>query len=129
MYRYEIADSGEALAVTCVLTHTDGHSERTTMTAGADTSGSKNAIQARGSAVSYLERYTLCGALGLLTVDEDSDGGVGTVSDDSNDATDPSIGVGRVVVTKSASGGQTTVSSVGRSGDASRKIEAVTEAE
>jgi len=75
-YRYEIADEdGSTLAVTCVVTHTDGHSERTTMRAAPDTSGSKNAIQARGSALTYMQRYTLCGALGLVTVDEDNDGG------------------------------------------------------
>ena len=48
------------------------------MTAPADTSGSKNAIQARGSTVTYLQRYTLLGALGLVTGDEDTDGRNGT---------------------------------------------------
>ena len=74
-YRYEIDDTGGAIAVTCVVTHVEGHSERTTMRAAPDTSGSKNAIQAAGSTVTYMQRYTLCGALGLVSVDEDSDGG------------------------------------------------------
>lgn len=39
-----------------------------------DPSGSKNAIQAIGSAVSYLRRYTLLGVLGMATSDGDSDG-------------------------------------------------------
>ena len=73
-YRFDIADSEKGLRVTCIVTHTGGHSERTEMTAPADTSGSKNAIQARGSTVTYLQRYTLLGALGLVTGDEDTDG-------------------------------------------------------
>ena len=43
------------------------------MTGAPDTSGSKNSIQSRGSAVSYLQRYSLVGALGLTTADEDMD--------------------------------------------------------
>jgi hypothetical protein len=60
--------------VTCVLSHRDGHSEDTTLEAPADTSGSKNAIQAIGSAVTYLQRYTLLAATGLAVKGTDSDG-------------------------------------------------------
>lgn len=73
-YRWEIADTKEELKVTCLVSHIDGHTERTTMTAAPDISGSKNAIQARGSAIEYLKRYTLIGALGLSTTDSDLDG-------------------------------------------------------
>lgn len=73
-YRWEIQDSKEEIKVTCLVTHTAGHTERTTMTASPDTSGSKNSIQARGSAIEYLKRYTLIGALGLSTADTDTDG-------------------------------------------------------
>lgn len=73
-YRWEIKDAGEKLEVTFIVYHTGGHSERTTMTATADTSGSKNPIQARGSAIEYLKRYTLVGGLGLSTADSDVDG-------------------------------------------------------
>jgi len=62
------------ISITCVVTHLDGHSEQTTMESPPETSGSKNAIQAIGSAVSYLQRYTLTGALGITTADEDCDG-------------------------------------------------------
>jgi hypothetical protein len=72
-YRWEIADTREEIKVTCIVTHTDGHSERTTMTANPDTSGKKNSIQARGSAIEYMKRYTLIGALGLSTADADID--------------------------------------------------------
>jgi ERF superfamily protein len=73
-YRWEIKDDGKSLSVTCLVSHVAGHTETTTMTADADTSGSKNAIQARGSAIEYLKRYTLTGALGISTADSDIDG-------------------------------------------------------
>lgn len=73
-YRWEIQDSMQEIKVTCLVSHKDGHTERTTMTGTPDTTGSKNAIQARGSAIEYLKRYTLIGALGLTTADSDVDG-------------------------------------------------------
>lgn len=72
--RWEISDTGAEIKVTCIITHVDGHSERTTMTATPDTSGSKNPIQARGSAIEYMKRYTLTSALGITTADSDIDG-------------------------------------------------------
>ena len=72
--RWEIQDSGDKIKVTCIITHEMGHSEKTTMESGADTSGSKNPIQARGSAIEYMKRYTLLGALGITTADSDIDG-------------------------------------------------------
>lgn len=73
-YRWEIKDSKEELNVTCLVSHIQGHTERTSMMAAPDLSGSKNPIQARGSAIEYLKRYTLIGALGLSTADSDIDG-------------------------------------------------------
>lgn len=73
-FRWEIKDEGTKLQVTCIITHREGHSEKTTMSADADASGGKNAIQARGSAIAYLERYTLTGALGISSSDTDMDG-------------------------------------------------------
>lgn len=72
--RWEINDNGNKIKVTCIITHAKGHSEKTTMEAEADTSGSKNAIQARGSAIEYMKRYTLLGSLGITTADSDIDG-------------------------------------------------------
>lgn len=74
-FRWEIEDKADSLNVTCVLTHLNGHSERTSMSAKADDSGKKNAIQARGSTITYLQRYTLIGALGISSADVDNDGG------------------------------------------------------
>lgn len=71
-WRQERVD--ESIVVTCILRHTQGHSIDNTLSAQADPSGSKNAIQAIGSAVTYLRRYTLLGVLGMATSDEDTDG-------------------------------------------------------
>jgi hypothetical protein len=60
--------------VTCKLTHKQGHSEEVTLEAPLDTSGGKNNIQAMGSSVSYLERYTLLAITGLATKEQDDDG-------------------------------------------------------
>lgn len=77
-YRFEQNHSEHLIEVTCIVTHVDGHSERTSMSAMPDDTGSKNSIQSRGSSVSYLQRYTLIGALGILTADKDVDGRIDT---------------------------------------------------
>lgn len=73
-YNWRQESTKESVTVTCILRHTQGHSIDNVLSAGADPSGSKNAIQAIGSAVSYLRRYTLLGVLGMATSDEDTDG-------------------------------------------------------
>lgn len=72
--RWETSEDNTKITVTCIITHTSGHSERTTMTANADDSGRKNSIQARASSITYMQRYTLIGALGIATADNDIDG-------------------------------------------------------
>ena len=67
-------DQSSGITVHCDVTHTEGHSQRTTLSAAPDTSGSKNAVQAIGSTVTYLQRYTLNAALGLATGAVDDDG-------------------------------------------------------
>jgi hypothetical protein len=69
----EQADGG-FVTVTCIVAHRDGHSERTALTAGRDQSGGKNDIQSIGSAVSYLQRYTLKAATGMAESGQDDDG-------------------------------------------------------
>jgi len=73
-YNWKQESNKESITVTCILRHVDGHSIENTLSAGADPSGSKNSIQAIGSTVSYLRRYTLLGVLGMATSDEDTDG-------------------------------------------------------
>ena len=62
------------ITVTCTITHEYGHSESTSLSASPDDSGGKNNIQAIGSTVSYLERYTILALTGLSTHEQDDDG-------------------------------------------------------
>lgn len=73
-YRFENGITETMFSVTCIVSHVDGHSERTTMSAPADDSGNKNKIQGIGSTMTYLMRYTLIAAFGLTSADEDNDG-------------------------------------------------------
>lgn len=70
-YRFRSSQENAQVKVTCVISHRDGHFEETTLCAGADTSGKKNAIQAIGSTLSYLQRYTIKMALGLAAAKDD----------------------------------------------------------
>jgi hypothetical protein len=63
----------KGVSVTCKITHVLGHFETTTLTAACDSSGGKNAIQALGSTISYLERYTILALTGLATHEMDDD--------------------------------------------------------
>lgn len=69
-YRFRTKQD-ERIHVTCILSHRDGHSEETTLAGPADNSGSKNAIQAVGSTLTYLQRYSLVQMLGLASSDDD----------------------------------------------------------
>lgn len=69
-YRFR-TEQGDRINVTCVLSHRDGHSETTTLSGPADASGNKNAIQAIGSTLTYLQRYSLVQMLGLAASDDD----------------------------------------------------------
>lgn len=68
---------GGMIRVTCILTHARGHSERVWLQAGRDESGNKNNIQAVGSTVTYLQRYTLLAATGMAVADQRDDDGAG----------------------------------------------------
>lgn len=75
-YRYRSAQDAKQLSVTCIICHSAGHFEETTLCADNDESGNKNSIQAIGSAATYLQRYTLKLALGLSAAhDDDGNGG------------------------------------------------------
>lgn len=77
-YRFR-TNQTDRIAVTCILSHKSGHFEETTLAGPADASGSKNAIQAIGSTLTYLQRYSLVQALGLAASNDDDGkaGGVG----------------------------------------------------
>lgn len=72
-HRWETQQDGNSIAVTCILTHEQGHSERVTLSAPADDSGKKNTIQQIASTVTYLERYTFMAITGLAAKDMDDD--------------------------------------------------------
>lgn len=70
-YRFR-TEQTDRITVTCIISGR-GHSEENSLSGPPDASGSKNAIQAIGSTLTYLQRYTLVQALGL-SVAEDDDG-------------------------------------------------------
>jgi hypothetical protein len=76
-HRWDTEQKGADIIVTCILTHKLGHSESTTLNAAKDDSGKKNSIQQMASTITYLQRYTLLGATGLATRDQDDDDGAG----------------------------------------------------
>lgn len=67
-------DEKDWMEVTCTIRHILGYSEPTSMGAAPDTGPGRNAIQARGSAKTYLERYTLLAAIGMAASGQDDDG-------------------------------------------------------
>ena len=62
--------TGDRVAITGVLSHRDGHSERAQMALGCDASGGKNNAQGWGSAISYGKRYTSFALLNLVGHDD-----------------------------------------------------------
>jgi ERF superfamily len=71
---FRIGNLEQRIQVTGVLTHSGGHSEQTPIDLPADTSGSKNAVQAVASSVSYGKRYTAGALLNLRMGELDDDG-------------------------------------------------------
>lgn len=74
-------DEKDWLEVTCYVRHVGGHEESVSMGGPPDAGGAKNAIQARASTKTYLERYTLKAITGLSEQDDDDDGRGGKTSD------------------------------------------------
>lgn len=81
-HRWDVKQETGQVAVTCTVTHRDGHSESVTMQAAPDASGKKNSIQQVASAVTYLQRYTLMAATGVAAKDMDDDGRHADVEDE-----------------------------------------------
>jgi hypothetical protein len=73
-HQWKTKQDGASITVECTVTHRLGHSESTSLSASPDKTGGKNDIQAIGSTVSYLERYTLYAILGLSSREMDDDG-------------------------------------------------------
>ena len=69
-WRTDSTRSGE-VSVTCIVAHREGHHEETTLSGPYDNTGNKNAIQAIGSVVTYLQRYTIKAAVGVAAARDD----------------------------------------------------------
>ena len=65
------SDTPGYVTVTCILSHREGHSEENSLSGPYDVSGNKNPIQAIGSVVTYLQRYTLKASLGVAAGHDD----------------------------------------------------------
>lgn len=74
---YDSKRNGEQVEYYGTICHKEGHSKTASMILPADTGGSKNAIQAIGSTVSYAKRYLLTMLLNIVTEEEDDDGASG----------------------------------------------------
>lgn len=72
-----LEDSEKWIRIECRVKHVAGHSEAVAFGGPVDTGPGRNAIQARKSTSSYLQRLTLELALGLAESDADDDGNGG----------------------------------------------------
>lgn len=67
-------DEKDWIEVTCTMKHDMGHSESVSMGGPPDTGGAKNALQARISTKTYLEKATLKAICGVSDRNDDKDG-------------------------------------------------------
>lgn len=72
-----VLDERDWIKIACKVRHAAGHSEETEFGGPIDMGPGRNAIQARKSSVTYLERITMLLALGLAEQDADDDGAGG----------------------------------------------------
>ena len=63
----------EYISVTCTVAHKGGYEKTTTMSVQKDAGAGKSNVQAVGSTITYLKRYTLLALLGIGTADPDDD--------------------------------------------------------
>jgi hypothetical protein len=79
MVETETGGTAQRIHVTATLIHREGHSQSISMMAAPDTSGAKSPVQAIGSTITYLERYTYCALIGIAAQEPEleDDGGKG----------------------------------------------------
>lgn len=81
---FRVKHTNNVVSVTGVLSHFGGHTEETTLDLPTDTSGSKNAVQAIASSISYGKRYSATMLLNITTrnekADDDGAGAVNNIS-------------------------------------------------
>lgn len=69
-WRTEVAENSR-IKVTCRVVHAAGHYEENSLPGAPDESGQKNPMQAMGSGLSYLQRYTFRASIGLAASRDD----------------------------------------------------------
>lgn len=74
-------DEKDWIEVTCIIEHSLGGSKRVAFGGPPDVGGAKNALQARVSTLTYLERATFKAATGLAEQGDDNDGRAGSKGD------------------------------------------------
>jgi hypothetical protein len=86
-YRFSVEQQSDQVHVTCIVSHADGYSDKTKLEGKIDVgSTGMSWTQALGSALTYLQRYSLRAAIGLAAgVDDDGRGAGGTSPRISND--------------------------------------------
>ena len=84
-FKFNKLDTG-GCDTTCIVTHVGGHKESTTVTIPATKGMNTNSAQDYGIVMQYGMRYSLCGAYGITTSDEDTDGRGGETVETINDA-------------------------------------------
>lgn len=89
-YRFRTKQT-DRITVTCILSHREGHSEENELSGPSDKTGNKNDIQAIGSTLSYLQRYTLVQALGLAASNDDDGKRSGQTADEAQTLTDDQV--------------------------------------
>lgn len=99
-YRFNTETVGGTVSVTCIVSHRDGHSERNMLSGAHDQSGNKNSIQAVGSTITYLQRYTLKAALGLAASNDDDGAKADNTAKDDEVITEAQASVVRELVEK-----------------------------
>lgn len=70
---WRTAQNGKDVTVTCRISHSSGHFEETSLCASTEGAGKMNAVQAIGSVITYLQRYSLMAICGLAAHDQDND--------------------------------------------------------
>lgn len=73
VYSWDFKEVNNKIECSCILIHIEGHARISTMTAEKDNTMQLNNVQAVGSTMTYLQRYSFKAVLGLTSADEDND--------------------------------------------------------
>ena len=79
-YRFAVEQGGELVKVTCIVSHSDGYSDRVRLESKVDPGATGMSwVQALGTVLTYLQRYSLRAAIGLAAgIDDDGRSAGGT---------------------------------------------------